>query len=124
MAQWTLTDNSTGTPEVLTFDWNPDSFNPPGRQGTTQNSLTTAPNGQLIVFQGRDQARTARFSGKVGTQSFFTSLDTWKDKWYPLVLTDDQGQTWDIVIQQWTWERIRRANNQWRYNYTAEVLVL
>lgn len=124
MAQWTLTDNSTGSPVVLTFDWNPNEFEPPGRNTTISNDLTTAPNGQSIIFQGRDQLRRATFSGKVGTETFFNDLDTWKDKHYPLTLTDDQGQSWTILFQSWRWTRVRTANNQWRYNYTAEVIVL
>lgn len=120
---WTLTDNSTGTPEVMTFDINPNSFDPPGRQATIVQEQVTAPNGQTLLFQGRDQTRTASLSGVVATQAFYETLNTWKDKWYPLVLTDDQGNSWNVVIQEWTWTRLRRTNN-WRYDYSAKVIVL
>lgn len=123
MAQWTLTDNSSGTPDVLTFDWNPRAFEPPGRTAGITSESSTAPNGQNIYFQGRDQMRTAKFEGGVGSQTFYQDLDTWKDKHYPLVLTDDQGSSWTIIFQDWKWTRVKRRN-PWRYDYTAVVVVL
>ena len=123
MAQWTLTDNSTGSPVVLTFDWNPKGFDHPGRDATLVQHQTSAPSGQDLLFQGRDKMRRAKFEGAVGTETFYNSLDTWKDKWYPLVLTDDQGNTWNIIIETWTWKRIKRRN-AWRFDYTAQVIVL
>ena len=123
MAQWTLTDNSTGSPVVLTFDINPYKFDPPGRQANLATQTTTAPNGQRIMFQGYDKAPTASFTGHTISQSFFTSLNTWKDKGYPLMLTDDQGSTWAVLITGWRWTRLKRTN-QWAYEYTAEVTVL
>jgi len=123
MAQWTLTDDSTGSPVVLTFDWNPSEFDPPGRASNIVADVTSAPNGQSILFQGRDKVRTLTFKGAVGTQSFFASLDLWKDKFYPLTLTDDQGSTWTVMFQDWKWTKIKRRN-RWRYDYTAKMFVL
>lgn len=123
MAQWTLTDNSTGIPEVLTFDWNPNKFDPPGRSSNITSDLTTAPNGQTIFFQGRDKMRTATFEGAVGDAVFYAELDEWKNKHYPLELTDDQGNTWTILIQEWKWTRVKRRN-PWRYDYSAQVVVI
>jgi hypothetical protein len=123
MAKWTLTDNSTGSPVVLTFDINPNTFDTPGRNSNIITEQTTAPNGQTLVFQGRDKAKEASFAGAVLTQSFYNDLDTWKNKHYPLVLTDDQGSTWDVIFRTWRWKRIHRTNN-WRYDYQATVLVL
>ena len=123
MAQWTLTDNSTGTPVVLTFDINPYKFDPPGRSASLTTETTTAPNGQRIMFQGYDRAATSSFTGHVISQSFYTSLNTWKDKGYPMTLTDDQGNTWTVIITGWKWTRLKRTN-MWAYEYTAEVTVL
>jgi hypothetical protein len=123
MAQWTLTDNSTGTPVVLTFDINPYKFSPPGRSANLSTQTTTAPNGARIMFQGYDKPSTASFTGRALTQSFYTTLDTWKDKGYPMTLTDDQGNTWNVIITGWKWERLKRTN-LWAYEYNAEVTVL
>jgi hypothetical protein len=123
MAQWTLTDYSSGTPVVLTFDINPNKFSWPGRSSNIKADLTTAPNGTTILFQGRDKLRKATFEGLVNSQDFFTDLDTWKDKHYPLELADDQGNTFTILFEDWKWTRVKRRN-PWRFDYTASVIIL
>lgn len=123
MAQWKLTDYSSGSPVTLTFEWNPNKFDPPGRSANITADLTTAPNGQTILFQGRDKLRKSTFEGAVGTEAFYNLLNTWKDKHYPLELTDDQGNVWTVLIEEWKWVRVKRRN-PWRFDYTAQVIVL
>lgn len=122
MAQWTLVDNSTGSPVVFTFPINPNEYQPPGRQANITSELGTAPNSQVVLFQGRDNTSRGSVSGLVNTQAFYADLNTWTDKWNVLTLTDDQANTWDILIVDMKWTRIRRANNQWRYDYTIDFL--
>ncbi len=123
MVQWKLTDNSTGSPVVLTFDINPSEFDRPGRSSTLLSEAVTAPNGGVVIFQGQDKAPSLTFKGAVLSQTFYDSLDLWKDKHYPLTLTDDQGTEWTIIFQTWTWTRVKRRN-PWRFDYTAKALVL
>ena len=122
MPQWTLTDNSTGSPVVFTFDINPREYTPPGRKGRFQTQTTVASGGQAVLFQGRDEVPSGSFTGAVRTQSFYNGIDAEAAKWYPLVLTDDQGTTWDIIITNINWTRLKRATNQWRYDYTIEFI--
>lgn len=120
---WTLTDNSSGTPEVYEFPINPNEFKPPGRRANITQESSTAPNGALVVFQGRDGARTGRMSGAVMSEQHYTDLLAWFDKWYPLVLQDDLGQTFNILITSVDWDRLRRAQHPWRFDYSVEFLV-
>lgn len=122
MAQWTLTDNSSGSPVVFTFPVNPNEFTPPERIATVGVTLGTAPNGIAVVMQGRDQLRRGSMSGGVNSETFYNNLRTETDKNYPLVLTDDQGTVFDILVTGVKWNRLRRANNQWRYNYTISYI--
>jgi len=124
MARWKLTDYSTGSPVELTFSINPISFTPPGRTANLQTESTTAPNGQPIVFQGYDKNKRLSFSGLVYSQSAYNDLDTWKDKRNVLELTDDQGQTWNVLFSSWNWTRKKSALNQWRFDYNAEAIVM
>jgi hypothetical protein len=101
----------------LNFEVNPNEFNPPGRQANMHQETVVSPGGNTILFQGRDQVRTGTMSGAIISQSWYNSLSTWADKWNPLVLEDDQGQTWNIVITRFTKKRIRRRND-WRYDWT------
>jgi len=125
MASWTLTDNSTGSPVVYTFPLSPNKFNPPGRDANITDESTTGSTGGTIMFQGRDAVPTLSFSGKITSESMHDNLRAELDKWYDLILTDDQGATWNIIITTYSMERIKSAVNHHRYTYevTAKVLV-
>lgn len=121
---WTLTDNSTGSPVVLTMAINPNEFDPPNRKGNFTEEMTPAPGGQPILWQGRDSVRRGSMSGLVNSSQQFDELDEWASKWYPLVLTDDLSNSWTIIITDLTWKRIRRATNPHRYDYTIDFMVV
>lgn len=121
---WTLTDNSTGTPVVLSMTVNPNEFDPPNRRANITEELAVAANGNPVLFQGRDQVRRGSMSGLVHTSQQFDDLDFWASKWYPLVLTDDLANSWTIIITEITWKRIRRATHPHRYDYTVEFIVV
>lgn len=103
---------------------NPNEFDPPNRQANIKEEISSAPNGGLIIFQGRDAARKGSMSGLVNTDQQFDELDTWASKWYPLVLTDDLSNTWTIIITSITWKRLRRATRPHRYDYTIDFMVV
>lgn len=122
MAQWKLTDNSTGTPVVFSFPLNPKSFDPPGYAANITQEQTTSPAGNTVLMLGRMQPANGTFSGIIHTASFFSDAQTWFTKWYPMVLTDDQGNTWNIVITSYQPTRLKRAINRWRYDYTVDFM--
>lgn len=119
---WTLTDNSTGSPVVLSFPINPNEFTAPARSANIQQEMGTAPNGSPVLFQGRDAPKRGSFSGVINSQSQHSDFQTWFNKWNVLTLTDDQSQTWDILILNFSLTRVRRATNQWRYDYSVEFM--
>ena len=124
MAQWKLTDSSSGSPVDFTFPVNPNEFVHPDYTATVKNEQTTATSGSTIMFMGRSPVPKLQFSGSIRSQSQYNDMRTWCSKWNPLVLTDDQGNTWSIVIQKYQPKRVRTANNQWRFNYTVDANVV
>lgn len=121
---WTLTDNSTGTPVVLEFEVNPRTAKYPNRQAKMSTESGTSPTATTILFQGRDAVPKFSFSGRVRGQTFYQNLDLWKDKWYPLVLTDDLGNTWDVIIESFTFSRLNRHTEPWAFDVDASFWVL
>jgi hypothetical protein len=121
---WTLTDNSTGSPVVLSFEINPNAADYPGRNASISEEAGTSPTSSPILFQGRDKIPQFKFSGKVRGQSFYQDLNTWMDKWYPLVLADDLGNTWNVLTGSWSFKRINRHKEPWTFDVTVELRVL
>jgi len=124
MAQWTITDNSTGTPSVYTFPINPREFTWPGRTAKINEETTTGSVGNTILFQGRDDVPTLSFTGTITSQTFRDGLRAELDKFYDLVLTDDQGDSWNIIVQSYNMKRLKSASNQFRYEYSVTCKVL
>ncbi len=122
MAQWTLTDNSTGSPVVLTFPINPNQFDPPGYSPNIQEEQATAPGSPVVVFLGRMKPARGSFSGIIHNSSWLGLADTWFTKWYPMTLADDEGRTWDILIVDYTKKRLKRAINRDRHDYSVDFM--
>ncbi len=119
---WTLDDNSTGTTVTYTFPFNPKDFAPPGREGTTTQKQTTGTAGASVLFQGRDKAGQGQFGGMARSQQQVTDITTWSNKWYPLILSDDLGRSWNILITNVSWTRVKKVNNIWLHEYTIDFL--
>lgn len=124
MAQWKLTDSSTGSPSDYVFPINPISFDHPGRTANFSAETTVGNIGGAILFQGRDKVPELSFSGLVNSETFYTELRAELDKWYTLLLTDDQGASWNILVSSYSFKRKKSAINQHRYDYTVTCKVL
>ncbi len=124
MAKWKIDDNSTGSTVTWTFAINPNESTLPDLTAQFSTNQVVAPNGQRLRFQGQDSAPRITFSGAILAEAEFTLMKTNAAKRYPLTLTDDLGTAWNIVIIDWTFQRVRRHSFPWRIDYTATVELL
>lgn len=122
MANWKLTDSSTGSPVEFTFEHNPSSAQYPGVEGNLTEEFTTT--GLPVLFAGPDTLPRMRFDGFTRTDTFYKNLKTWAQKRYVLTLEDDIGNSWVVIILSFTPARIRRPTVQWRFDFTIEMVVL
>jgi hypothetical protein len=124
VTQWTLTDNSTGTPVVWTFPMNPIEFQHPGRKANFSTEATVSSIGSTILFQGRDEVPTLSFTGTITSSTFYDELREQLDKFYDLILTDDQSNSWTIIVESYSMDRKKSALNHHRYSYNVTAKVL
>ena len=123
--RWKLIDPSTSLPwDEYEFPINPLEFAPPRRSARIAQETSLAPDGGLVLFQGRDNAKTGSFSGIINSRSMYNQLRTWLNKWYPLKLQTDNDYLYNILVTGYEIDRVRRANNQHRYDYSVEVIFL
>jgi len=124
MAQWKLTDYSTGAAVDYVFPINPNEFSHPDYKPTVKNEQTVSTSGSTVMFMGRPELSSIQFSGSIRTEQQYTDMNTWFRKWNPLVLTDDQGSTWSIIVTGYQPKRRRKANNQWLFDYSVDANVV
>jgi len=124
MAQWKLTDYSTGVAVDYVFPMNPKEFTHPDMSATVKSEQTVASSGSVVMFMGRRSVPQMQFGGSIRTEQQYIDMDEWMNKWNVLQLTDDQGSTWSVVITRYQPKRRRKANNQWLYDYTVDANVV
>lgn len=124
MAQWKITDSSSGSPVDWTFPINPSSFDHPPREPSHTLMQSVAPSGGAIIFQGRDKVTSLSFEGIVNTETFYNELRAEVEKWYPVLLTDDQGSSWSVVFGKTSFKRRKRGSNNWLFDYTVNAIVV
>jgi len=122
MAKFKFTDPITPS-LTYTFEISPDQFEGPPLRKRLTYDFPTAPNSSLIIFEGRDEPRTIRFSGKILSSAQYDAMKTWFNKRYNLWLDDDRGIRYTIYITSFDPKRERSRSYPYKYSYVAEALV-
>lgn len=120
---WVLRDLTSATPEEYNWQVNPNSFSLP-YQKTISYSASAAPDGQALIYEGRDEVQRIQFGGVVLTQEQYEDLVYWFNKRTQLELEDDLGRTMSVYITSFQTTRVRSHQYPWRHTYNGEMLIL
>lgn len=120
--RWTLYDPSTTT--TVTFAMNPnDGGSPPLKKNMTYQA-TAAPSGRTLAFQGRQEAQTLDLSGTLLFEADYQFFLDWWDTQNQMLLTDDLGRQYWVVITEFTPKRVRAASHPWKHSYSLKCLIV
>lgn len=119
---WRWDDLTEGTVEYMALNPNEDAS--PSYQKTLTKATSTAPDGQVLLFEGQDQPVTFNFSGAILTEAHYDFLYTAWSKRHPVMLTDDLGRSWLIYIETFQPKRQRSATYPWKHTYQMTTVVL
>ena len=123
---WILRDYSAGatpTPEEYRWQVNPAEFSIP-YQKTISYQSTAAPDGNAVIYEGRDPVQRMTYSGTVLTQEQYEDLVYWFSKRHQLELTDDLGRTFWVYIVSFSPSRKRSNTYPWKHTYNGEMAIL
>lgn len=123
LVRWMFTDTSTST--SYTLEVNPDAGGSPTHQKHFGFESTAAPDGKTLIFEGRDQPQKLEFSGTLLSEAHYTALATWFSKRSQIIITDDLGRQFTVIIESFTPTRVRSALYPWKHTYkiTATLTV-
>jgi hypothetical protein len=122
VVRWTFDDPVNL--DSYTFDVNPNEGGSPALQKAFQYSNTSAPDGKTVVFEGRDQVQKIEFSGVILEESHYTAFETWWNHRNQILLTDDLGRQFYIVIESFSPTRKRSALHPWKHEYKISATVV
>lgn len=119
---WVLRDPVTA--EEYAFEINPNDGGSLSYQKNIGYMQTVAPNGKIIMYEGRDEAKTTTVSGVILSQNQFEEMVKWFNKRYQLELEDDLGRVMSIYITSFEPRRVRSARKPWRHDYSLTFTIL
>lgn len=77
-----------------------------------------------IVFVTGDGPSQFSYSGYVYTQEQLEALEDWANRDYDVILTDDLGRQFSIIIDNFELKRTRFRNKPYKHSYTLSGFVL
>lgn len=122
--KWYFYDSSVATPETYTFDVNPSEGGSPTKQKNLIYKNTAGPNGNVLVFEGRDNVKEFTVSGVLLTEAQYTALDTWYEKRHQVEINDDLGRNFSIYITGLRFTRKRSFAYPWKHEWEMNYIIL
>lgn len=103
---------------------NPSSGGSPNYTKKITYENTSAPDGKVIVFEGRDEVRKLEFSGTILTEAQFNAFVTWWEKRYQVSVTDDLGRVFSIILESFDPTRERAIHYPWKHSYRVNATIV
>jgi hypothetical protein len=116
--------NDPVTLESWTFDINPSDGGTHSYNKTFNYSNTSAPDGKVIVFQGRDQPKKMEFKGVILTEEEFDAFVEWYEKSYQIEVIDDLNRSFFIIIETFQAQRRRAVQHPWKHDYSVTATIV
>lgn len=119
---WTFTDPVTM--DTWDMEINPNQGGTPSYRKNITYRNPTAPDGKLLMFEGRDEPQQMRVDGVILTQALLDNLVVWYNKRYAVEVQDDLGRTFNIYITALEPSRERKRSHPYYHTYTLEYTIL
>ena len=122
VVKWTFFDPTV--PETYTFAVNPNEGGTPERAKTVTFQATAAPDGKMLLFEGREEPRRISISGVILDQAQLNTFETWYGKRHQIRLTDDLGRQYWVYMTRFSATRNRRRSHPWHHSYNMELTIV
>ena len=122
VVKWFFNDPVSG--DNYTFEINPNDGGSASMRKNLVYQNTAAPGGNVLMFEGQDEAQTGEFSGVILSEAQYLKMIEWFNKRYPIQVTDDLGRTDTIYITEFTPQRKRSVNYPYKHEYTVRYTVI
>lgn len=122
VVKWQFYDPSLA--ETYVFAINPNEDGTPGYKKNFSYRATSAPNGNVVMFEGRADPRRGQFSGVLLDEAQLNALTLWYEKRSQITVTDDLGRTFSIVVESFEPKRRWSVSHPWRHDYSMSYVIV
>lgn len=120
--RWTFYDPNTAV--TYAFEINPNQGGSPDYKRNFAYAKTAAANGKTLIFEGRREPFKMDLQGTLLEQSQYDALVTWWNKGNQILMTDDLGRQFWVVIENFKPTRVRAVQHPWKHTYSLSVTVV
>lgn len=106
------------------FEVNPNDGGSPQYAKNIVYSNTSAPDGLVIAFEGREKPQTLEWSGILLTETQFNAYVEWYQKKYQVRVTDDLGREFFLIIESFSPQRQRAVHHPWKHSYNVKATIV
>jgi hypothetical protein len=121
--RWQFHDPYASPAETWTVPINPREMDSPFFAKNVTSRVTTAVNGQALMFEGAAEPHEWTFSGAILTAEHYAELKRWVDKNNRVRITDHFGRTLEVYLLAFAPTPKRSLGKYWRHEYTVRALV-
>lgn len=122
MNKWTFYDPVTL--DSYLFHVNPNEGGSPEYAKTISYAETTAPGGNVLMFEGADPPRHGSFSGTILERDQYEAMVEWFNKRYIIRIIDDLNREFDVIITKFSARRQRAVHYQYKHTYTVDYTIV
>lgn len=123
IVHWRLFDTSTNSPAApYTFPRNPKAWTNPLKPNFLEHDVTSAPDGNVLAWQGADRSWTFEFSGYLDTQAEYEALEFWTNLRRRFWLIDHRNRVHYVTFEHFDAKARIVPNKPWAHDYTVKVV--
>jgi hypothetical protein len=119
--RWVLQDPAPSGEEYV-FEINPDAATSPHPENVFTTEATTAPDGQLLTWEGAQRAVSWQFRGVLTTQTQHDAFVRFRDLNRRVWLIDNRNRAWVVSIENFD-AVPRNGQNPWVHDYTVSAII-
>lgn len=120
--KWTLQDPAPGGEEYV-FEINPDSATSPHPENVFTTEVTTAPDGQVLTWEGSQRAVSWQFRGTLTTETQHDAFERFRALNRRVWLIDNRNRAWVVSIESFDAVPRRVPGNPWVHDYTVSAII-
>lgn len=120
--RWQFIDTTVGETASYVMEANPDKWTTPWQPSRLEHGATTAPDGNLLAWEGGQSAWRFSFSGVLLTQAAYEALQFWSELRRRFWLVDHRGVARLVTFEHFDARARTSPNKPWVHDYTVNVI--
>lgn len=120
--RWVLQDPAPSG-EQYVFEINPDSATSPHPENVFTTETTTAPDGQVLTWEGAQRAVQWQFRGTLLTQTQHDALERFNALNRRVWLIDNRNRAWVVSVESFEATPRRIPDHPWAHDYTVTAII-